>query len=756
MIRLGLRLTLGGRESVVRLIATSVAIALGVTMLLATLASINAVGVQNARGAWMASTAQPGQNTGSIEGTSTSSGVSPLWWIESTNTYDGQLIVRVDVAATGENSPVPPGIPRLPQAGQFYASPALAALLRSVPADQLGDRFPGKEVGVIGPLAIPSPSDLIIVIGQPTSVLAKTSGSSQITAFATSSSNGGPDTLGSTGLEFVLALIALVLLFPVLIFIATATRLSAARREQRFASIRLVGATLRQVATISAVEAGLAALLGVAIGFALFLPLRPALAHLSLTGQEFSSADLSLHLADVLAVAVGVPLASVLSARFALRRVRISPLGVSRRATPPLPSVFRLIPLVAGIGELAYFVAVGHPASASGQVNAYFLGFILVMIGLVVAGPWLTLAGSKAMSRWAVGPSTLIAGRRIADNPRGAFRAISGLVLALFVTSVSFGLISTLLSDHGATTSDSLASSTVTDQFLGGPNANEVPSVPAATIGLLQHTEGVEGVTLVYLAPTRLKIDGAVPDINGIGGTIQYGVVACRQLITTPALGRCHPGARYAAVGDDLSFMPFTKSVSVAATTTWPVAHPTEGITELPVKMVAIATNGSASSIAKVQTILEAALPFNSSISQFGEYNPESAQLLAEFQSGSEVIIVTSLLIAGCGLAVAMAASVIERRRPFSMLRLSGASIAVLRRVVALETALPLVVISLASAGLGLTASDLFLRSQFAVTLEIPGIKYFGIIVSGLVVSLLIVASTMTLLDPMTRPENAR
>jgi hypothetical protein len=730
--------------------------ALGVTMLLATLASINAVGVQNGRGAWMATAAQPSRATSSGTGASTTSGVSPLWWLENTYTYDGQLIVRVDVAATGANAPVPPGIARLPRAGEFYASPALAALLRTVPADELGDRYPGTEVGVISSSAIPSPSDLVIVIGELPSVLAKAPGSGEVTAFATSSFSGGPDTLSSTGTQFVLALIALVLLFPVFIFIATATRLSAARREQRFASIRLVGATLRQVAAISAVEAGLAALLGVAIGFVLFLPLRPALAHLSLTGQAFSSADLSLHLADVVAVAVGVPLASVLSARFALRRVRISPLGVSQRATPPVPRALRLIPLFAGVAELAYFVAVGHPTSASAQVNAYFLGFILVMIGLVVAGPWLTMAGSKAMSRWATGPATLIAGRRISDNPRGAFRAISGLILALFVTSVSFGLISTLLSDHGASGADSLASRTVTDQFSGGPNANEIPSVPATMVDRLRRTEGVSGVTIVYLAPSRLKIDGAVPDINGIGGTIQYGVVVCRQLAATPALGRCRTGATYAAVGDDLSFMPFTKSVSVAAATTWPTAHPTEGITRLPVKMIAIATNGSPASIAKVQTILEAALPFDSSISQFGEFNPESAQLLSEFQSASEVIIVASLLIAGCGLAVAMAASIIERRRPFSMLRLSGTSVAVLRRVVALETALPLVVISLASAGIGLTASDLFLRSQFAITLRMPGIKYFGIIVGGLLLSLLIVASTITLLDPMTRPENAR
>ncbi len=57
-------------------------------------------------------------------------------------TFHGKLIGRVDVAATGPHSPVPPGIPHLPGPGQYYASPALGALLRSTPADQLGDRYP--------------------------------------------------------------------------------------------------------------------------------------------------------------------------------------------------------------------------------------------------------------------------------------------------------------------------------------------------------------------------------------------------------------------------------------------------------------------------------------------------------------------------------------------------------------------------------------------------------------------------------------
>jgi len=54
MIRFGLHLTLrGGREAVVRLVVTAVAVALGVGLLLATLAAVHAVDTQNARYAWL-------------------------------------------------------------------------------------------------------------------------------------------------------------------------------------------------------------------------------------------------------------------------------------------------------------------------------------------------------------------------------------------------------------------------------------------------------------------------------------------------------------------------------------------------------------------------------------------------------------------------------------------------------------------------------------------------------------------------------
>lgn len=768
MIRFGLRLTLrGGRESFVRLIVMSLAVAVGVTMLLATLATINALGKQNERGAWLSTEARftngnlQGRFTnGNLQGKQQTSATSsskraPLWFLVSTDEFENQLIVRVDVAATGAGSAVPPGIPRLPRSGQFYASPALAALLRSTPASQLGNRFSGTEIGTIGSSALPSPSDLIIIIGQHASTLAQVPAAGKITGFATSSNHGGPDNLGTTGLQVVLAVLALVLLFPVLVFIGTATRLSAARREQRFAAMRLSGATLRQVAVISAVEAAVAALIGVAIGFCVFFLIQPALVHVPFAGQPLEAGDLSIGPFDVLIAAVGVPIAAALVARVALRRVRISPLGVSRRVTPPPPRFFRIIPLLAGVAELGFFVAVGHPTSSGSQIQAYLLGFFLIMIGLVLAGPWLMMVGSKIMAKRTSRVPQLLAGRRLSDNPRGAFRAISGLILAIFVTSVSVGVISTLLIDHGSASSGSPASKTVTDQFVF-TQSNSEPSVPSDVVTSLRSITGVTGVTLVYVAPSKMRFDGRVPDINGLGGDVQFGVVSCTALASTPALGRCHAGATLAALGDDIAFMPATKSVTVAASTTWPTAHLSRGLTRLPVQLIAVATDGSASAIASAETVLDGAFPFVSSTNLFGELDAGTSQLLTELKTASEVVILASLLIAGCSLAVATTAGVSERKRPFSLLRLTGVPLSVLRRVVALETAAPLIVIAIASAALGLVASDLFLRSQLGLTLRLPGPTYYLIVVGGLVGSLAIIASTLPLLSRITRPEEAR
>ena len=444
MIRLGLRLTVsGGREAVTRLVILAAAVGIGVGLLLTAVSAVNAVGAQNDRYAWLDTgaknllqTALRGRH-GVPPAPAASGSVAsrdPLWGLVTTDEFNGQTIDRADVAATGPASPVPPGIPRDPRPGEYYASPALAALLRSTPAAELADRYPGHQAGLIGEAGLPSPDSLIIIVGLPAAQMSHLPGAAEVTSLNTTppSSCGAGNCVvragqSSTGIDLILSValaVALALLLPVLIFIGTATRLSAASREQRFAAMRLVGATPRQVSLIAAVESTVAATAGVAAGFGLFFVLRVPLAAVPFTGEPFFPAELSLSVPDILAVAAGVPAAAVVVARLALRRVNISPLGVTRRVTPTPPRAWRVLPLLAGLAELGFFVVHGRPASIPGQVWAFVPGFALIMIGLVTAGPWLTMTGARVMARRASRPGGAdrgaAAGRRPAGRvPRG-------------------------------------------------------------------------------------------------------------------------------------------------------------------------------------------------------------------------------------------------------------------------------------------------------------------------------------------------
>ena len=742
MIRLGLRLTLGsGREALLRVLVTAAAVALGVGLLLAALAGINGLHAQSDRGAWLNSAVQP---------TPPTSPASGLWWEPSTDSFGGQLIDQIDVAAAGPGAPIPPGMSRLPGPGQYFASPELVSLLRSQPADELRDRYPGRLVGTIGSAGLPSPNSLIIVIGHSVGQLSKQPAAIEIGAIHRGLANcyGCQSVVGSGPvLEFILVGGAVALVLPILILIATASRLSAVRREERFASMRLVGATPRQISTISAVEAVIAALAGVVLGFGLFFAVRPLLYHVPFTGAPLAQGDLSLHAVDILIAVVGVPIAAVVSARLALRRVQISPLGVTRRVRKRPPGIARIVPLLAGIAFLAYFDAAGKPGAIGSQLLELLVGFALLIVGLVLAGPWFTTAGSRIMAKRASRPATLIAGRHLLDNPKAAFRFVSGLVIALFVASAAIGALSSVTQVTGGGSANA-SLSTLADPFCtysttDCPTASVVASVPPSVLNELRATPGVQGVAVVHEAPNQTQ-EGR-----------SFGVVACDELAKTPAIGRCAPRATVASVGYFLSKV--LGHTANASTTTWPSWNlSATQLASLPVSAVVVATNGSSGAIERVRTELERAFPLQGTPVTVEALGPSTARLLTMIQAMTDVIIVASLIIAACSLAVNIAAGLTERRRPFSLLRLTGVPRKLLHRVVTLESALPLLLVAAVSIVVGLLAAALYLHSQVGLAFSLPGFSYWTTVIGGLAASMAIIAATFPILDRITGPEVAR
>jgi hypothetical protein len=632
VISLGLRLVVnGGREAVARLVILTIAVGLGVGLLLTAVAATNAAVAWNNRHAWFWTGTQSSAPEPAPAGT------APLWWHPVGDVFVGQQILRFDVAAAGASSPVPPGLPRDPATGTYYASPALIALMRETPADELADRYPGRLAGVIGDAALPSPSSLVIVVGRTPAELAGTPNTVQVTSvtdmmpgqFTNQCSGPGcppmpnPKGLayfpndpggGASSIDFILAVVALAVLTPVLIFIGTATRLSAARREERFAAMRLAGATRKQISLIAATESTAAALLGTAIGFGLFFLLRIPVAAIPFIGQPFFPAELTLSPFDILVVAIGVPVFAAVAARMALRRVNISPLGVARRARPKPPVAWRVIPLLAGLAELGFWTIHGHPASESGQIQAFASSFFLILVGIFIAGPWLTMAAARAMARWTSRPGTLLAARRIGDDPKAAFRAVSGLVLALFITTVAVVAITTQNAKEttrfGTVAETNLLSDQIASQSSSGSAMTGAgPAVPAAALAArLSSVHGVEGVAVIRVDP-GLTIPGTFHNISvneyGRVVPIPAGVISCAQLATVPVLGNCPAGASAAAIPAPL----FGQSGFEGATTsgvTWPAANvPAARLDSLGVDAIGVETNGSTVTIEQARTLLE-------------------------------------------------------------------------------------------------------------------------------------------------------
>ena len=224
MTRLGLRLTLrSGNEALLRLVLTAAAVAIGVTVLLAVFADYHAYQVTSNRACWECTQGALGP----------SSPARSELWNYSENIYNGQFIEELDVAALGPKAPVVPGLSRLPSAGQYYASPALSNLIRSVPEISWAT-VPGRPGRTIGYQALSGPTELVVFIGYTPAKLAALPGTVTVDQIATA-----PDVQGTMAIyRLLFGIGTIVVLFPLLVLINTATRLAVARREERFAAMR--------------------------------------------------------------------------------------------------------------------------------------------------------------------------------------------------------------------------------------------------------------------------------------------------------------------------------------------------------------------------------------------------------------------------------------------------------------------------------------------------------------------------------------
>ena len=753
MYRLGLRLVARtGREAWLRLVVTSLAVGMGVAVLLGVLAEFHAYQATSNRPSWESTQGTP------VSAPATTPGAE--LWNYSENIYQGHFIEVLDVAALGPGAPRIPGLPRMPSAGQFFASPALAQLLQTVPADELGDRFPGRQAGLLGDAALSDPDELAIVVGYSPSKLSALPGTVEVNRIASA-----PQVMGNTKLyRLAFGIAAIVVFFPLLILINTATRLAAARREERLAALRLVGATPRQVNVIASVESVVTASAGAVLGVLAFVAFRPLLESISFSGVHFFGSRVTPTGWGYLAAIVLVPLLAALSSLVALRRVRITPLGVSRRTTTRPPRWWRILPIVVGI-PLFIDPVVAHPRNPN--AGPTLVGLLLIMAGLVLGGSWLTMAIARLVARLSRGPAGLLAARRLADNPKGAFRTSAGLVLAVFVGTVLACIVPAF---HAAQSQGAAG---------GVTNVLKVPLAAEPVGGGLDPAAGSQLVSSLDSRP-GVNVVPIYSNPSAAGGS--DSVVSCSAIRALPALGSCAPGV--AAVqanffglltGDNpIYFNQDLPAVTEAS------ARATAPLSGLRLSGLLVKTDGP-DTLERVRTLLTARAATSpdkfdrGGLSEwqmgailpetFGEVTAIRNDDVANVERVALAILALVLVVAGCSLAVSVAGGVLDRKRPFTLLRLSGTPLRTLNRVAIFEAMGPLAGATVVAAAVAVAIVGPPLRALFNAHLGAhqqfasaghPDAAYYLTVVAGLALSALVVMSTMPLLNRITQPDRAR
>jgi hypothetical protein len=529
-LALGMRMVLaGGRDGLLRTAMAAVGVGLGVALLLVAASITTMLGDRSDRGA-----AREDMHSGAEIPTAS----ARTMLVGRFDTTFRELPIRGRILRPeGPESPVPPGVSRLPGPGELVVSPALAKLLSSPEGALLKPRLDYRVVGTIAPPGLAGPREYAFYLG-----------SDQLTpGQAARIDHFGQPGIGE-GLNPVLQLLVLiifvVLLLPIAVFIGTAVRFGGEHRDRRLAALRLVGADRAMASRVAAGEALLGALLGLAAGAVFFLVGRQFVEGITLRNISVFAGDVRPNPGLAILIALSVPVAAVGVALLALRRVVIEPLGVVRRSTGARRRLWwRLLLPIAGAGLLLpLFGDVRQTGSPVNQAQVTS-GVVLLLVGVTALLPWLVEAGVRRLRGGAV--SWQLAARRLQLESANSARMVNAIAVAVAGGIALQMLFSGISADYTRSTGQDPGRA----DLYGSIQPGLTDVAPGQLIQRFRDTEGVSSVLGVVLTTATAAAAAGEPQVYALL------IADCATLDQLATLDHCADGDAF-AVRDDRTMDP--------------------------------------------------------------------------------------------------------------------------------------------------------------------------------------------------------
>ena len=250
--------------------------------------------------------------------------------------------------------------------------------------------------------------------------------------------NGTDDSIMS--IWVIMALFACAFLVPTIVSLtAQAAVLGASGREKRLATLRLIGLSSGDITRMTMLETAAQAAIGIVLGGFFSVLLAPIFSNMKFQDVYIQTSELILPWWGYLTVAVVVFVLAVTASVVGMQRVRVEPLGVSRKEMPPALKYRSVILFV--IFTVFTLIMVDRTSMSSG-IAAMAIVAAVVSINVMLinwVAPFLLQVFYRMVSIMP-GTSHFVASQRIAADAKTTWRrsasmAFFGVIAGYLVIS---------------------------------------------------------------------------------------------------------------------------------------------------------------------------------------------------------------------------------------------------------------------------------------------------------------------------------